>query len=109
MRQANSSSNTAFPSRVVDPVVALLSEHAAEMAAFEAGPGYDDDPHYARCVAIDEALTRTQAQSPAGAVASLQYLRGELLEFVLSDRDNIQAHLYLSLIDGAIGVVRKLS
>ena len=119
MHQANSAfitsanKNTAVAvasaSAFSDHVVALLTERAAQMAAFVAGPDEDDSPHFARCTEIDEELIDIHAETPAGAIASLEYLRSELLEFVLSGRGESEARLYLSLIDGALGVLRKLS
>lgn len=92
-----------------DEVVLLLTERAAELRAFEEGPGDDDCEHFARCTEIDEELTDARPTTPAGAIASLEFLRSQLIEFVLSSRDDNESRLFLSLIDGPIGVLRKQS
>lgn len=111
MLQANRAYNTiaaVAPPSAKDPVVALLREHAAEWAAFEAGPGDDDCPHYARCVEIEAELEVAKATTSDGAVASLEYLRADLLQHVLDGLAENHARLYLGLIDNALGVQRKL-
>ena len=113
MLQANRAFNTkaaASPTAPLnDRALALLTEHAAEWTAFETGPGNNDCSHYARCVEIDQQLEVAKSTTSEGAVASLEYLRAELLEHVLDDLSDNQARLYLGLIDSALAMLRKLS
>lgn len=105
--------------QAADPIVPLFAEKR-RLAGLINGGGRTEaeaDALMDRWSACDIAALGTRATTPAGAMASIEWVRGELLEFgfrarpFLDEREagiaaDCGARLVLALLDGALGVLR---
>ena len=102
---------SAAPSRA-DPIPDLLAERRCAIHAVNVGLYATEDEAEAlmdRWSACDAAAITSPATTPAGAAASLEWAREELLQFGFDvHKTDDDARIVLALLDGALGVLRGI-
>lgn len=101
-----------YRARPDDPFPGYLREILDVLASIEASESDEEaDPLMDRWAEIDRLAKTTRPSTLAGAIASLEYARRELVQFEMNDDescDDPTASLLLALLDGALGVLRTI-
>lgn len=91
-----------------DPILALRTYHAALTDFMNEPDTHFTDPEgealQEQLIAIERKVMQTPATTPAGALASLEWVRHELV--LQSSGSGHADRLILALVDGALGVLR---